>query len=550
MVYSIISNQFRKHSSENQAEDAEFNPENFIMYLNLIIQIIRGASLVSRHKIFRFYIRPVGKLCYIVTEIVRLLPGYDECFILHIDQTDLCGVGYTNAVHPTAIMSELRLGDNIESSSFSDTQQTLDAHEGVICGAIVSKKRACDCRFEGCSKRRTFGPIGGIRKSAVFCGSHATDRTVYEDVNAAKCDRVGCGKTATFGEPGGKRNWCSKHHDPMVHIDLVNAKCDHDGCGKTASFGEPGGKPTWCNKHIDRTVHIDLRSAKCNSDGCTLTASFGEPGGKMKNCGTHKKQGQIYLRVKSCLHDGCIIQPCYGFLDMKPTHCVTHQIDGQLNVVQPRCVSCTIQPGKFIHPRSDVGKCRECDKTLWPRLKKQEDAFAEFITGEFVNSNEYRTFDREVLVTLTGCGMGVDRAACGMEVSQRARLDFVFDNGASCVVVVEVDEEQHKRYCVPSEIARANATVSALFLGGNHRHVRVVRFNPDAFYVDGTLRHVHMTLRYKRVADVIREALRSNLPGDTFSIQHMYYDVKDGNLCIKEEIDADVFKICIEPIID
>jgi len=57
-------------------------------------------------------------------------------------------------------------------------------------------------------------------------------------------------------------------------------------------------------------------------------------------------------------------------------------------------------------------------------------------------------------------------------------------------------------------------------------------------------------LRYKRVADVIREALRSNLPGDTFSIQHMYYDVKDGYLCIKEEIDADVFKICIEPIID
>ena len=29
----------------------------------------------------------------------------------------------------------------------------------------------------------------------------------------------------------------------------------------------------------------------------------------------------------------------------------------------------------------------------------------------------------------------------------------------------------------------------------------------------------------------------------------MYYDVKDVDLCINEEIYVDIFKICIEPII-
>ena len=33
-------------------------------------------------------------------------------------------------------------------------------------------------------------------------------------------------------------------------------------------------------------------------------------------------------------------------------------------------------------------------------------------------------------------------------------------------------------------------------------------------------------------------------------MQHMYYDVKDGEFCIKEEIDADILKIFIEQIID
>ena len=414
----------------------------------------------------------------------------------------------------------------------------------------VTKKRARHCHYDGCSKRRSFGPIGGIPNSAVFCGDHATDRDMYEDVSTKKCEHPACKITASYGLPvGKKRTHCGKHRDPAMHIDLKNAICDHVGCGTVATFGLPDGTRTHCGKHRDPAIHIDRKSAKCEHPVCKITASYGLPGGKRTHCGTHRKTGQISLAKTPCAHDGCTLLPCYGVAVGRPTHCYTHQLVGQLNVNLKRCGSCTLQPAKFVHPRSTVSQCRECDDTLWPILKKEEEAFAEFIAGEFRDSAEYRTFDRELLVTLTGCGLGVDRAACGQEVSQRARLDFVFDKGRSCVVVVEVDEEQHRHYCVPSEIARANATASALFLGGNRRHVRIVRFNPDAFRVDGKLRRVQKTVRYQRVAEVIREALQSNSPENTFSIQHMYYDVKDGVECIRNEIDPNIAEICRDPII-
>lgn len=445
---------------------------------------------------------------------------------------------------------------NTEMSSVSDMNQPLESHECEPCAGteVVPNKRARDCHFGNCSKRRTFGPIGGKRNSALFCGEHGTDRAVYADLNSNKCGSLGCGKTASFGEPGGngKRLFCAKHVDHRLHVDLASKKCGVAGCITRASFGLPGGKRMLCAKHSDRSVHVDIVNPKCGIVGCGTIACFGEPGGKRMFCGSHKKTGHIDIVSDRCVYDGCMLRPCYGFPDTRSTHCVEHHLDGQLNVVKPRCMSCPLQPGKFIHLRSAVQKCRECDPTLWPRLKKQEEAFAAFVASEFGNSGEYRTYERELTVPLQGCGVGVDRSECGQEVSQRTRLDFVFDTGPSCVVVVEVDEDQHKQYCVPSEIARVNATAGSLLLGGTARHVRFVRFNPDDFHVDGALRFVAMKKRYKRVAEVIREAQRSDLPANVCSIQYMYYDVegKDGDLCIKDEIDVNIVEACMKPIID
>ena len=99
--------------------------------------------------------------------------------------------------------------------------------------------------------------------------------------------------------------------------------------------------------------------------------------------------------------------------------------------------------------------------------------------------------------------------------------------------------------CLHCKIAQVKATAIRRFLKGNHRHVLVVRFNPDAFHVDGKLRRVKKTDRYTRIIGIIEEAMeRLNLPEDTWSIQHMYYDVQDGRECIMDDIDPNIAEIC------
>ena len=132
---------------------------------------------------------------------------------------------------------------------------------------------------------------------------------------------------------------------------------------------------------------------------------------------------------------------------------------------------------------------------------------------------------------------------------QCGRMDFVFDKGPSCVVVVQITRNQHKYNCLHYKIAQVKATAIRRFLKGNHCHVLVVRFNPDAFHVDGKLRRVKKAARHQRVIGSIKEALeKSNLPECTWSIQHMYYDVQDGRECIKDDIDPKIAAMCRPPI--
>ena len=164
------------------------------------------------------------------------------------------------------------------------------------------------------------------------------------------------------------------------------------------------------------------------------------------------------------------------------------------------------------------------------------------------SSEDALLFRRELPESFTGCALCVDRTACDQDASKRARIDFVFEEQHS-VVLVELDEDQHKDWCLNSEIARVNAIVSSLWIGGNDRHVLVVCFNPDACHVDGKIRRVPRATRYRRVIGVINEALaQPDLPGNTWSIQHMYYDVLVDRECIMDDIDPAIAVLCCPPI--
>jgi len=193
-------------------------------------------------------------------------------------------------------------------------------------------------------------------------------------------------------------------------------------------------------------------------------------------------------------------------------------------------------------------------------MKMKEEALAAFLIKSGMNENkngnlkisrpESIEFKRELPINFKNCNLGVERMSCDMKKSIRSRLDFIFES-ANAVVILECDEKQHEDRCLREEVSRTNETVNSLFLGGNQRHVRFIRFNPDSFKIDGKLKAVALEERYKKVAEVIVQSLFKNVgEKESFSIQMMYYDVEreTNKICLHEDFDTEIRKICLPPI--
>ena len=124
-----------------------------------------------------------------------------------------------------------------------------------------------------------------------------------------------------------------------------------------------------------------------------------------------------------------------------------------------------------------------------------------------------------------------DPVQCG-----RYRPDFIWLTNA-CVVVVEVDETQHKHYDRRCELVR----MMEISLGYGGAPVHWIRYNPDAFKVDGVTREMK---RQERV-DILRARLLSALAAPDFehliTIEYLFYDTPGlpGLAPAGEDIGAD-----------
>ena len=437
---------------------------------------------------------------------------------------------------------------------------------GVLCAAHGQQRGYEDVRSKRCeapwckSLSRKFGPVGGLPASGVLCAEHGKERG-YEDVRSKRCEDPGCKRlNPSHGPVGGlpaSGVLCAEHGKERGYEDVITKRCEAPGCTSLSrKFGPVGGLPTsgvLCAEHRQQRGYADVMSKRCEAPGCkSLNQSYGPVGGLPASgvlCATHgQHRGYEDVRSKRCEAPGCKSRPRYGPVGGMPksaTHCSGHGRDkGYEDVLRKRCGSCKLR--NFVHRMSNVAQCTECDHTLWPRIHKKEDAVARLLQLAYGN----QAVRRELAVSFTGCGIGVDRSACAQTPSNTARIDFVVES-ASAVAIVEVDEEQHSSYCTQAEISRANAIFVALLMGENIRHVHFVRFNPDAFTIGQKKGRVSLEVRHARLVEVIQEALDSNAPQQTWSLLHMFYDTdEDGRLCIMHDIDTNIQPICIAPIID
>lgn len=119
----------------------------------------------------------------------------------------------------------------------------------------------------------------------------------------------------------------------------------------------------------------------------------------------------------------------------------------------------------------------------------------------------------------------LEETACGFY-----RPDFVFDAGTH-VVVVEVDEDQHKAY----DPACENKRMMDIFNSFGGVPVVFLRWNPDAFTVDGVTRRVYQKTRHAHLVRQLREAL-VNPPTRLLCITRMYFD---GAIVQRTWVDPD-----------
>ena len=102
-------------------------------------------------------------------------------------------------------------------------------------------------------------------------------------------------------------------------------------------------------------------------------------------------------------------------------------------------------------------------------------------------------FEYQVHIPFAQCGLASE--------TKRAFLDFVVSKPWGAVVI-ECDEEAHRAYDPSCDPRRDFDVAAAVTLGSGHK-LRFVRYNPDAFKVDGVTCRVSKPERVRRLLEVL-----------------------------------------------
>ena len=177
--------------------------------------------------------------------------------------------------------------------------------------------------------------------------------------------------------------------------------------------------------------------------------------------------------------------------------------------------------------RRHVARMHSVDGVRW--RKKEEQRIANLLTREGI------AFQREVTVNFACCADNSDK--------QSARIDFVI-YAPTCVIALEVDEDQHATYDVTCDVSRMMKIVEMQALGvdaSTHGETSIVfvRYNPNAYKIDGQIQRIGKAEREKRLIGVLRKLLLDTKQVPV-QILYMFYDLRENQLCILGDAEYDV----------
>lgn len=282
---------------------------------------------------------------------------------------------------------------------------------------------------------------------------------------------------------------CSVHRKEGMRNVVVRG-CEVHGCEARPLYGRPqnerGSIPARCHAHREEGM-VDVVSKLCDfeeEDGsrCSKHPVYGVENGRPTRCRDHAMDGMTNVKHKRCEQAGCNTFAFFGRASgERPSACERHAIPGMVNVRAKTCVTCSA--ASSYNPDFE-GRCFRCfvyafpESALVRNFRTKEGATIAFLRERFAKSLDMREDKR----MLDGCS--------------NYRPDIVFDLGDR-VLVVEIDEEQHRGYDGTCE----NRRTMSLFQDANGREcggrpLIIVRFNPDGYAMGKT--HVAVPSCWRR----------------------------------------------------
>lgn len=429
------------------------------------------------------------------------------------------------------------------------------------------------CSYEGCSIRPNFNFIG--KKCGLYCVKHKLDKMI--DVANRKCKFENCKNTPRYNFSCDTMAIYCNFHKQEGMINIVDIKCKEFGCNTQPSFNyKDCKKGLYCTKHKKEGM-ICVKGKICIDENCTTCASYNYENKKEKlYCSVHKKNDMINVKLNKskCNVDGCYKYGDYCYINnLKERFCGYHKKDNMvafrrlckenncynyryckdklyckehLQIQQTNIICCIsncknnysiiYNSKKYCNKHDPVKNdtnvknlCKYCNNEpnsayicirCVKAYNKKEWSVVNYIKKNIDTKFEYNTSNM-----LNGCS------------KRRPDVYFELDK---YVVIVEIDENQHKAYNDICECARLNEIVNGI--GG--RSVIIIRYNPDKTYNKKKEVKFDSKEKLDTLIKTIKDELIKDYENFIVKLIQLYYDDNNKEYShIKTEYITDIVAI-------
>jgi hypothetical protein len=384
------------------------------------------------------------------------------------------------------------------------------------------------CKEIGCMKKPNYNIKG--EKEGIYCKDHSTSDMV--DVNHKKCIEKDCNTRPSYNYKGEKQPLYCKTHSKKDMADVISDICKEEGCNIKPMFNYKGEKKgLYCKSHalIDM---VDVKNKRCIIDDCNTRPNYGYCGESPTRCSKHKDNVMFINPKRKCIgkdEEECNEIATYGIKE--PTHCEEHSSINEISLVVSTCKKCGLKDSLVTRDKLCITYCSPTK--LFEEYKKREKTKEILMLkylDEYVNiEKHYKVQDDKILNPL-----------CNLY-----RPDRIYD----CLthsVIVECDEEQHKKYIFcssykdleHSELCRMHEIQNAVGLP-----CIFIRWNPDNFKINGKIcKKYNMKDRLKTLVKWIEHCVNL-VPEEDFcpvkykKLFYDNYDETDSSFSIIDDID-------------